>query len=281
MTSIQTLESCSIEKIAAVFNLSFSDYIIPFSLTKEQLETKMISESIVLELSVGAFEEDELIGFILHGYGILNNQKTVYNAGTGVIPAKRGNKITAKLYDYALTVFKKHEMNNVVLEVITTNDAAIKTYRNTGFQLIRELNCFKGLVNGNSTTHDYEIRDLKTYNWQQLQSFWDIQPSWQNSITAVEKLKDYLFASGIYAGEELLGYIIFNPDTKRILQLAVDRAYRNKGIGRQLIFHLSSKYGNEFSVTNIDSASTNTTSFLTDLGMHIFIKQYEMGLRLK
>lgn len=241
----------------------------------------MISESIVLELSVGAFEEDELIGFILHGYGILNNQKTVYNAGTGVIPAKRGNKITAKLYDYALTVFKKHEMNNVVLEVITTNDAAIKTYRNTGFQLIRELNCFKGLVNGNSTTHDYEIRDLKTYNWQQLQSFWDIQPSWQNSITAVEKLKDYLFASGIYAGEELLGYIIFNPDTKRILQLAVDRAYRNKGIGRQLIFHLSSKYGNEFSVTNIDSASTNTTSFLTDLGMHIFIKQYEMGLRLK
>ena len=96
MITFQTLENISTDKILEVFNLAFSDYIIPFCLTKEQLEDKIKSESIRLEFSVGAFENNQLIGFILHGFDVVDNMKVIYNGGTGVIPAKRGNKATAK-----------------------------------------------------------------------------------------------------------------------------------------------------------------------------------------
>jgi ribosomal protein S18 acetylase RimI-like enzyme len=281
MTTLRTLENISLEKLLEVFNLSFSDYIVPFCLTKEQLEDKIQSDNIKLEFSVGAFEDNQLIAFILHGYDNVDNLKIAYNAGTGVIPKKRGNKLTSKLYEYALTILQENDIDKVLLEVITTNETAIKTYKNTGFKIIRELNCFKGSLVVTKTNNDFEIRELKEYDWQKLHSFWDLKPSWQNSITAVEKLKNSNISIGIYKSEILLGYTIFNPKIKRIHQLSVDKNYRKMGIGQQLLEYISTYYGNEISVTNIDSISKEISKFMTDIGMKIFIKQYEMELTLK
>jgi ribosomal protein S18 acetylase RimI-like enzyme len=281
MTTLRTLENISLEKLLEVFNLSFSDYIVPFYLTKEQLEDKIQSDNIKLEFSVGAFEDNQLIAFILHGYDNVDNLKIVYNAGTGVIPKKRGNKLTSKLYEYALTILQENDIDKVLLEVITTNETAIKTYKNTGFKIIRELNCFKGSLVVTKTINDFEIRELKEYDWQKLHSFWDLKPSWQNSITAVEKLKNSNISIGIYKSEILLGYTIFNPKIKRIHQLSVDKNYRKMGIGQQLLEYISTYFGDEISVTNIDSTSKEISKFMTDIGMKIFIKQYEMELTLK
>ena len=198
MTTLRTLENISTKELLETFNSSFSDYIIPSYLTKEQLEDKIQSDSIKLEFSVGAFENNQLIAFILHGYDIIDNLKTVYNAGTGVIPAKRGNKLTSKLYEYVLPILYKNNINKILLEVITTNETAIKIYKNIGFKIIREFNCFKGSLNLTNTNSEYEISKLEEYDWQKLNSFWDLKPSWQNSVTAVEKLKKSNISIGIY-----------------------------------------------------------------------------------
>lgn len=281
MTILKTLEHITTEKLLEVFNLSFSDYVVPFCLTKEQLEDKIKSDSIKFEFSVGAFEDDQLIAFILHGYDTIDNFKIVYNAGTGVIPAKRGNKLTAKLYDYFLPILHENDIDKLLLEVISTNEPAIKTYKNIGFKIIRELNCYKGSLNIINTNNDFEIRELEAYDWQKLQSFWDLQPSWQNSITAVEKLKKTNISIGIYDGEKLLGYTIFNPKIKKIHQLAVDKNYRRKGVGRQLLAHIATNYGKDVSAINVDNTSEEALKFFKDIGMDIYIKQYEMELKLK
>ncbi|MCI3937180.1 GNAT family N-acetyltransferase [Chryseobacterium aahli] len=281
MTILKTLENITTEKLLEVFNLSFSDYVVPFCLTKEQLEDKIKSDSIKLEFSVGAFEDEQLIAFILHGYDTIDNLKIVYNAGTGVIPAKRGNKLTAKLYEYVLPILHENDIDKLLLEVITTNEPAIKTYKNIGFKIVRELNCYKGSLNIININNDFEIRELEAYDWQKLHSFWDLKPSWQNSITTVEKLKNANIPIGIYDGEKLLGYTIFNPKTKRIHQLSVDKNYRRKGVGRQLLAHIATNYGKDISATNVDNTSEETLKFMTDIGMNIFIKQYEMELPLK
>ncbi|AZA53893.1 GNAT family N-acetyltransferase [Chryseobacterium sp. G0201] len=281
MAILKTLENIPTEKLLEVFNLSFSDYVVPFCLTKEQLEDKIKSNSIKLEFSVGAFEDNQLIAFILHGYDIINNLKIVYNAGTGVIPAKRGNKLTVKLYEYILPILRKNDIDKLLLEVITTNEPAIKTYKNIGFKIIRELNCYKGSLNITHTNNDFEIRKLEVYDWQKLNSFWNLKPSWQNSVTAVEKLKNANISIGIYDEEKLLGYTIFNPKIKRIHQLSVDKNYRRKGVGGQLLKHISTNYGKNVSAINIDSTSEETLKFFKDIGMDIYIKQYEMELPLK
>lgn len=281
MTILKTLENIPTEKILEVFNLSFSDYLVPFCLTKEQLEDKIKSDSIKLEFSVGAFEDDQLIAFILHGYDTIDNLKIVYNAGTGVIPAKRGNKLTAKLYEFVLPILHENDIDKLLLEVITTNEPAIRTYKNIGFKIIRELNCYKGTLNVTNTNSDFEVLELETYDWQELQSFWDLKPSWQNSVTAVEKLKKSNISIGIYDSRKLLGYTIFNPEIKRIHQLSVDKKYRRKGIGRQLLAHIATNYGKDISAINIDNTSAEILKFMADIGMDIYIKQYEMELHLK
>ena len=281
MTILKTLKNITTEELLEVFNLSFSDYVVPFCLTKEQLEGKIKSDSIKLEFSVGAFENNQLIAFILHGYDTIDNLKIVYNAGTGVIPTKRGNKLTAKLYEYILPILHENNIDKLLLEVITTNEPAIKTYKNIGFKTIRELNCYKGSLNITNTNNDFEIRELEAYDWQKLHSFWDLKPSWQNSITAVEKLKKSNISIGIYDEEKLIGYTIFNPKIKRIYQLSVDKNYRRKGVGRQLLKHIATNYGKEISVINVDNTSKETQIFFNEIGMDIYIKQYEMELQLK
>ena len=281
MMRLQTLENTPIDKLLAVLNLAFSDYLVPFHLTREQLEDKIKSDSIQLEFSVGAFEDDQLIALILHGYDIIDNLKIVYNGGTGVIPTKRENKLTRKLYEYALPILHENDIDKVLLEVITINEPAIKTYKNIGFKITRELNCFKGSINIPDTTNDFQIREMEEYDWEKLRSFWDFQPSWQNNSTAVGKLKPSNVSIGIYDNEKLLGYAIYNPKLKRLHQLAVDKNYRKRGLGRQVLKHISTHYGNDISIINVDSTSKETLQFLTGIGMNVYIKQYEMELTLK
>ena len=96
MIEIKTLEGVSFDQIEEVFNLSFSDYYFKIHFTKKQLEDKFEHENGMLELSVGAFENKKLVGFILHFYAVEKGEKVVYNGGTGVIPSKRGQGLAKK-----------------------------------------------------------------------------------------------------------------------------------------------------------------------------------------
>lgn len=281
MITFQTLEKTPVDKILDVFNSSFSDYVVSFSLTMEKLEEKIRGESIRLEYSVGAFEENELIAFILHGYNLVENIKTAYNAGTGVVPSKRGKRLTTRMYEFILPVLNKNFIDKVVLEVITTNEAAIKVYEGIGFKLTRQLACFSGSIHFEGVNSPYEIHELENYNWKKLRTFWDIMPSWQNSVTAMEILKPMNVSLAIYDRDQIIGYCIYNPKLRRIHQLAVDRSYRRKGAAQQLLNYISTNYGKDISVINVDKTSKETFHFLTERGMKNSVDQHEMELILK
>jgi ribosomal protein S18 acetylase RimI-like enzyme len=280
MITFQTLESACIDDILATFNLAFSDYLIPMRITNEQLLAKINAENIRLDYSVGAFENNELIAFILHGYNVSNDKHLIYNGGTGVIPTKRGNKLTALLYEYILPKLSTNQIDSVKLEVITTNQPAIVTYEKIGFRTIRTLDCFKGTIQQKPISNEYEIRGLKNLDWNQLTSFWDCQPSWQNEITAIEKSKTNLLSLGIYQDKELCGYLIFNPKSNRIQQFAVAKTHRNKGLASQLFAFVATNYTAEISIINIDNSSESTLPFLQKTGFQKTVSQYEMELKL-
>ena len=54
MLQFKNLENISLEVLLETFNESFSDYFVRLQLTKEQLERKLVSDSIDLSLSAGA-----------------------------------------------------------------------------------------------------------------------------------------------------------------------------------------------------------------------------------
>ncbi|MFT5823545.1 MAG: putative acetyltransferase [Crocinitomix sp.] len=117
----KTLNSIAIKDILTVFNESFSDYFVSFQLTLDQLAAKMLADKVDLDLSVGVFENEKLIAFILHGVNIINGNKALYNGGTGVVPQKRGHGLTKQMYHFILPVLQENGIHDLILEVISNN----------------------------------------------------------------------------------------------------------------------------------------------------------------
>jgi len=277
---IKSLKGIDINVILMVFNESFSDYFVPFKLTEEQLTSKMIVDKTDLELSVGVFENKKLIAFILHGLDRINNQKIVYNGGTGVIPGKRGFGLTKQMYLFNLPILEKKGIDKIVLEVISDNIQAIKSYKKSGFKTIRELACYKGNFTLTQTNKELVIKELQGYQWEQMESFWDINPTWQNSKNVLNILKTDNASFGAYIENRFVGYVIYNPKSKRIQQIAVQKDYRKKGIASGLIAGLAKKYGNTFSVINVDKKAENVSRFFDSIGFKNYLEQLEMELKI-
>jgi len=276
----KTLENTSIAELLHVFNEAFSDYPIPMHLTKEQLINKVVAESIKKEFSAGAFEGDKLVGFILHGVNISDGNKIAYNAGTGVIPDKRGNKITSKLHEFILPILKKNQVNQIRLEVLSENTPAINTYTSIGFKKKRILNCYKGSLSELGSNADSSVQYLYQPDWKLLQSFWDWTPSWQNSISAVNNSWSQLDTIGLFAHDKLVGYIIFNPKINKILQFSIDKSQRKNGFGKQLLNYFALNKSKTVSILNVDDRSIESNSFLLSSGLNIFAKQNEMEIEI-
>ena len=275
---IYTLENVSNADISDTFNLAFSDYLVPLKLSLNQFETKLLAENIRPELSAGAFDNGRLIGFVLHGLSTNKENKIAYNAGTGVIPAERGKKITSLLYDFISPILKKEGINKVELEVINDNHTALHIYKSIGFKEKRELDCYKGSINSECHDIPFRLKYLKEYDWDLLTSFWDCLPSSQNSIAPVEKLRSQNVSIGLYIDDVQVGYLIYNPITKRAQQFAVDKLHRRKGIGKALFGHIAQAFDKDIAVINVDHSAEGTGEFLTSIGLQYYIKQYEMEM---
>lgn len=281
MTAFRTLKHTTIEEFMEVFNLSFSDYFIPFKLSKEQLQTKIVSENINLNYSVGAFIENRLVGFILHAYKIDGTIKKAYNAGTGVIPQYRRNALTKKMYQFILPYLSDEHIDYITLEVLMQNIQAIKSYESIGFKRTRQLECFTGEVIGAIPyNNNIVIKELQTLDWSTLCTFWDIEPTWQNSSDTVGRLYKETLSLGAYKNKTLLGYIIFNPSAKKIHQLAVHKEQRRKGIASTLIYSLTKNNGRSFSIINVDKKAKGTNDFLNSIGLKNYLEQLEMELKI-
>lgn len=274
MITFRTLENISLSTISETMNLAFSDYSIPITFPVETLEQKFISENITPNLSIGAFYFEKLIGVILHGYN--RTTKTVYNGGTGVVPEFRGQKITQKMYHYSKSIFEDYGIAKHQLEVISDNIPAIKSYENVGFSAVRKLNCYKGSLNISNINSDIVIKRVDNLDWKLLQTFWNVQPTWQNGIQAVNFGKDVLKILTAFFKDKLVGYLIINPKTNRIHQIAISKSHRKLKIASTLFNYVKTHFSETVTIINIDENSEELNSFLETIGLENFLQQLEM-----
>ena len=85
---------------------------------------------------------------------------------------------------------------------------------------------------------------------------------------------------GAYFENQLVGYVIYNPTNKRIQQIAVSKDFRQKRIASTLFSELINKFGNTFSIINVDKSSKSVNAFLNSIGFQINLEQLEMELQL-
>lgn len=277
---ISNLENVKSGGMVKTFNAAFADYFIRIELTEKTFAEKVAVENIFLEKSVGAFAEGKLVGFILLGIDEIEGNKTAYNGGTGVVPKFRGNNLTDKMYEYVLPKLKEEDIYFHQLEVVTKNHAALKTYEKIGFETVRTLSCFKGIAAPTQINQDIKLKVLDEIDEQLFPQFWNSQPSWQNSISAIKRTKNLYKIVGAFDNSDLVGYIIY-ANSGRVKQFAVKKDFRHSGIA-QTLFAFAQKELNEkeILITNIDKTDRQTILFLKQLGLKSFLDQFEMMMEV-
>lgn len=270
---IRTLETTATDDLAGTFNRAFSDYLFPFRLTEQEMAAKIETENIVLENSVGAFADGQLVGLILIGIDDTNEETFAYNAGTGVIPECRGQHLTEKMYGFLFAHLAKKQIFSHRLEVVALNQRAIPVYRKIGFETLRTFACFKGKVSESSYTHEIRTIDLP----ERANRFWNHEPAYQNTSECIKRsLSDHAIL-GAFVDRKIVGYIVFAANG-RIKQFGVDCDFRRKGIGHALFAEVQKRIPDQvLSLINIDESDDETVKFLQQIGLDLTVKQYEMA----
>ena len=278
---IRTLEATSLKEITSAFNEAFADYVIKFGFTEEGMAIKIKSENIVLQYSVGAFEDDRLVAFILHGYDVLDNVKTIYNAGTGVIPSFRGKAIVAALYKFIIPQLAQAGIFSHVLEVIEGNVKAHKIYEKIGFTIVRNLVVFKGSFNA-APASTIIIKPIDQEQWHAAQAFMDFTPAWQNNSASIQRGFEGHQLIGAFVDNKITAYAAYFPATGRVRQFAVDKSYRRQGIGKALFSYMTeTSKDHQLTVASIDETNEASMQFMKALRLEWTIRLFELKLLVR
>jgi ribosomal protein S18 acetylase RimI-like enzyme len=284
MFNYKTLENTNIEILHEAFLSAFSDYQVKIDLPFWKFQQMLQRRGYVSEISIGAFKNQVLVGFVLNGFRNWNGKLTVYDTGTGVIGDYRKQGITSNMLLNIRELLKEKEAEQYLLEVIQSNTSAIQLYKKQGFEIIRHLACFqldKNKYNPMTTCKVEHIDKIDATNWKDLIDFWDFTPSWQNSIDSINAAPDTFIYSIVRFDDIIVGYGIIDKKTGDIPQIAVNKQYRHKGIARSIVTDLlKNTESYKVGVLNVDDQSKSTKDFLLELGFEYVVGQYEMILKL-
>ena len=265
----------------AKFVEAFSDYTRPFDFNEQRFQNHIVLNAVDLQRSVGCFRGSELIGFSLNGFGDWNGKSTVYDAGTGVIPDQRRLGASEAMFNMMFPVLKDAGAEQILLEVITTNDPAVNLYKKLGFEIERELLLLEApgeLHIGRELNMDIDIHQIASSDLVSFSGFGDGKPSWQNSNDAITRSEQKKTILGAFIDNRCVGYIIFTSGLDRVAQFVVDKKCRSRGVGNRLLaaMQTDAAEGCKLQVLNIDNAVTECVDFLINRGFDKILSQFEM-----
>lgn len=265
--------------IHKTFLEAYSDYVVKFQLTEVQLENHIAQNAVEFEKSVGAFADGEMIGVTLNGFGVWNGKKTIYDAGTGVVPNYRRKGAGRAMFDFMMPKFKENGIDQILLEVISHNEKAAQLYRSLGFEETRRLVFFEqnGAIKAEKHA-GFEIREIEKPDWNLLESFCDAHPSWQNSAASIKRTISRKNIVGAYLEKRLIGFGIVFSRSGTIAQLAVDRAFRGRGIALNILAEIRKRVDEKTKLrfSNVDENLHGLGRFMKKCGFKEFLSQIEM-----
>lgn len=281
MLYYNTLEHITIEELHKAFIEAFSDYQVRIDLPLWKFTQMLQRRGYCSELSIGAFDENRLIGFVLNGFRDWHGRKTVYDLGTGVIPDYRRQGITSAILKQIRKLLQEQKLEQYLLEVITTNTSAVQLYQKQGFELQREFTCYDMDKKDFSPHSVCAVEQVNSIATEQLMDFWDFTPSWQNSSASIHALQEAFAYSVARIDNVIVGFGIIDRRTGDIPQIAVNKSHRRNGIGSSILADLVQQTAaDKIGILNIDIGCESLNNFLKKSGFHYRIGQYEMLLPL-
>lgn len=263
------------KSLYSTFNVAFSSNHVKFQPTEEEFSYRIANKfRVEYDISAGAFDGDEMLGFILHTSNIYQGIPTAYNGGTGVLPGFRNQKIAESLYAHLIPKIQAKFLARVLLEVVEVNEYAIKLYEKIGFSFKRRMLCFKqahkiDFLKNELPTEEGTMADVNFM-------FNDFQPSFIDSENHLKGGAEKVLLCKVEG--ELAGFAVFQPHLGRMSQLAVSRRFRGMNVGKSLVYNVQKHTEKKLTIMNIPEDQDNFHSFLMRCGFENEVSQFEMEL---
>ncbi|KAA3640871.1 MAG: GNAT family N-acetyltransferase [Bacteroidetes bacterium] len=272
---IQSLENTPFEVILQCFFDAFADYFVDVRMPVEFWHSRWKADRVNFSHSYGVFDDDNLVGFILNGIGYRDGKKTAFNAGTGVIPKYRGQRLVKKMYEAFLPELKSIGIENCALEVITENKKAVKAYQSVGMQITRHYICYNGPFQISDFDQEVIVKKVETPSWDTYADFQREGYSWGNSRTSVE-LYDSFEAYEMWSKSQLKGYFLIDPEKSTLAQFEVkNNDWETWG---KPLFRKVSEISSTIKINNQDNKNKARIRFLNQINLPVTIEQFEMEM---
>lgn len=279
---IRSLGNISLDVLFEAFDQAFAEYEV--QLDKRQFQTLLKRRGFDSGLSFAAFDGNRIVAFTCNGIGNFNGTLTAYDTGTGTLKDYRRQGLAAKVFGHSLPYLRKAGISQYLLEVLQHNTKAVSVYQNIGFEATREFNYFRQenqKIRRELKGTPYTIRTIGINDHYLIPSFWDFEPSWQNSLESIRRSPEDFINLGAFDGEKLVGYCVFEPASGDIAQIGVDKSCRRKGIASSLLYKvLERNECNFLKVINTDIGCESITGFLLAKNITLEGKQFEMRRKI-
>jgi ribosomal protein S18 acetylase RimI-like enzyme len=272
--------------IHQTFMAAFADYVHDVNQVTETIFTnRMIKNGVNFETSVGVFDQGEMVGFTLVGLDDFGDCFAAFDAATGITKPHRGQGLAKAMFDFVVPTLRAKGVERFYLEVIQTNDPAVRAYQKAGFTITRELDSFEiHFENENLdqvTERNIEICTIPKSDLGMVADFFDWHPSWENSISSIRRIPDKMLLLSALVQGQLVGFLAYYPMLNWILSLAIHKSFRRQKIGTTLLAHLKAKIGAQFPTTkivNVEHTDDGMIRFLQTVGFEFAFNQFEMKL---
>lgn len=281
MTQYKTLEKTNDQVLHKTFIQAFSDYQVKMDLPYPKFQQMLRRRGYSPEISIGAFDEEMLVGFALNGFRNWNEKATAYDIATGVVPEYRRQGITSSIFLHMKELLREKQAEQYLLEVIKSNQPAVLFYQKQGFEIQRELLCFQLNKNQFIAREPHKVDRVNGVDFEQIKSYWDYQPSWQNSADSMHAVPEAFLYSVVRFDDTVIGYGILDRKTGDIPQIAVHKDYRGHGIASSIMAEIvKTAEPEKISVLNVEANLKSVQDFLIQSGFERYAEQYEMFLTL-
>ncbi|PWJ38549.1 GNAT family N-acetyltransferase [Sediminitomix flava] len=278
------LNQVSIETVQQCMQDSFADYELDMSyMTVDVMKHRNTICRNAPECSVGAFDNGKMVGFLNVGIDYLNDELVAFDGGTGVVKAFRGKGIAGKMFEKSLLSIKEKGIHSFYLEVLQSNEAAIKAYEKEGFRIVQNFKCynisvsdFKGKIN------ELDNLAIKSIPLEEIGKYWHFitKPvSWEHMFSGLQAVEKDLNIYAAFHNHDCIGFIVYSKVLCWITAIGIHPNYTNqKVLVEQLLGKLFSTIQPsrpKISLNNLEEAD-QLNDIIVSLGFENTVDQYEM-----
>lgn len=271
--TVKHLGHTDFEVLMKCFLKAFENYFVQMPTDHDFYRQRWKAAKVDFELSFGMFDGDTLVGFIINAIDERDGTKVAFNAGTGVLPSYRGQRIVKQIYNSAIPILKANGVKKCALEVITDNTIAIRSYESIGFVKEKHFLCFSGQLKLSQEALNISQVAYSDINWDEMPHqdlyAWD-------SHYAVLKESDYSYYQ-IRKGSSVESYIVIDHKSGYIAQCGVleetNAAYQRLGSA-------IAKLSESVRINNVDERLETKIKAFKSFGLTNSINQFEMALHI-